>query len=264
MQQVLVGGQFHADPHPGNILVEPDGTLVLIDFGMVGTVTDQDATSIAKLASGILFTNYDLVIDALEEMGFLLPNADKEVLAQAIEKVVSAYQSNELMQINGAVVEELMEDLQVIVRTQPVQLPARFAFLGRAISTLAGVLYIVDPNVDLMEIAKPQIKEWVKEEATQRDTLKNIGQQALEELRLLQRLPRKLEKWLEEPEKWRLALQQQSTPTSPSGRILATSFASISLVALYMGIFTGHERLLYTSAPVLLISAFFALKKQKM
>ena len=128
LQQVLVGGQFHADPHPGNILVEPDGTLVLIDFGMVGTVTDADATSIAKLASGILFTNYDLVIDALEEMGFLLPSADKDVLAKAIEKVVNAYQSNELMQINGAVVEELMEDLQEIVRTQPVQLPARFAF----------------------------------------------------------------------------------------------------------------------------------------
>lgn len=264
LQQVLVGGQFHADPHPGNILVEPDGTLVLIDFGMVGTVTDADATAIAKLASGILFTNYDLVIDALEEMGFLLPSADKNVLAKAIEKVVNAYQSNELMQINGAVVEELMEDLQQIVRTQPVQLPARFAFLGRAISTLAGVLYIVDPSVDLMEIAKPQITEWVKEEAKRKDTLKNFGKQAIDELRLLQRLPRKLEKWLEEPEKWRLALQQQPKNTWQGGRILATSFASISLVALYMGIFTEHERLLYTSAPVLIISAFFALKKQKM
>ena len=113
-----------------------------------------------------------------------------------------------------------------------------------------------------MEIAKPQITEWVKEEAKRKDTLKNFGKQAVDELRLLQRLPRKLEKLMEEPEKWRMELAKKDVQAlNGSRRVVATCFASISLVALYVGIFTSHELLLYTSAPVFIGSAWWSITK---
>lgn len=173
LEQILVGGQFHADPHGGNILIRSDGTLVLIDFGMVVNITQEDADAMFVVTEGIIFKQYDQVIDGLEAMNFLLPNADRKVLASAIEKVVKAYESNDLYDMNGIVVENLLQDLQVIVRTQPVQMPAEFAFLGRAVSVFVGVLYILDPTIDLLAITRPRLVEWAKQKSKDKNPFTN-------------------------------------------------------------------------------------------
>ena len=76
--QLLEEGKFHADPHPGNIMVKSDGTIVLIDFGMVGVIKRQDAMHIRDIVVGIVLKDYGKVVDAIEGMRFLLPNADKQ------------------------------------------------------------------------------------------------------------------------------------------------------------------------------------------
>lgn len=173
LEQILEGGQFHADPHGGNILIRPDGTLVLIDFGMVVNITQEDADAMFVVTEGVIFKQYDRVIDGLETMNFLLPNADRQVLANAIEKVVKAYESNDLYDMNSMVVENLLQDLQVIVRTQPVQMPAEFAFLGRAVSVFVGVLYILDPEIDLLAITRPRLVEWAKKKSKEKNPFTN-------------------------------------------------------------------------------------------
>lgn len=173
LEQILEGGQFHADPHGGNILIRSDGTLVLIDFGMVVNITQENADAMFVVTEGVIFKQYDRVIDGLETMNFLLPNADRKVLANAIEKVVKAYESHDLYDMNGLVVENLLQDLQVIVRTQPVQMPADFAFLGRAVSVFVGVLYILDPTIDLLAITKPRLVEWAKQKSKDKNPFTN-------------------------------------------------------------------------------------------
>lgn len=173
LEQILEGGQFHADPHGGNILIRPDGTLVLIDFGMVVNITQEDADAMFIVTEGVIFKQYDRVIDGLETLNFLLPNADRQVLASAIEKVVKAYESNDLYDMNSTVVENLLLDLQVIVRTQPVQMPAEFAFLGRAVSVFVGVLYILDPEIDLLAITRPRLVEWAKKKSKEKNPFTN-------------------------------------------------------------------------------------------
>ena len=96
LEQVLDGGQFHADPHGGNILIKPDGTIVLIDFGMVGSISKEEARSVLKVVEGILLKQFDQVLDGLEELRFLLPQADRRLLADAIARVVAAYESRRI------------------------------------------------------------------------------------------------------------------------------------------------------------------------
>ncbi|PIC57149.1 hypothetical protein CSV80_10600 [Sporosarcina sp. P12(2017)] len=71
------------------------------------------------------------------------------------------------------VVENLLQDLQVIVRTQPVQMPAEFAFLGRAVSVFVGVLYILDPEIDLLAITRPRLVEWAKKKSIEKNPFTN-------------------------------------------------------------------------------------------
>lgn len=80
---MLQEGKFHTDPHPGNIFVRENRTIILIDLGMVREIRKQDTLFVHELVEGITLDSYDKVISALEKLCFLLSHADKEALKQA-------------------------------------------------------------------------------------------------------------------------------------------------------------------------------------
>ena len=90
-EQLLFGGQFHADPHPGNVQIRSDGTIILLDFGMVGQTTAQDMATIRNILQAFISLDYDSIVDGLEDLRFLLPTANKQNIRQALEKAVTFY-----------------------------------------------------------------------------------------------------------------------------------------------------------------------------
>lgn len=263
LEQVLDGGQFHADPHGGNILIKPDGTIVLIDFGMVGSISKEEARSVLKVVEGILFKQFDQVIDGLEELRFLLPHADRRVLADAISRVIAAYESQELTQMDSFVVDRLLADIKKIVRTQPVQLPAEFAFFGRAVSTFVGVLHVLDPKVDLLAIARPRVLEWV---AKQRGGEKSFSKDdalriALNAIGPLRGIPQKIVNYLDEPTRMREYLQIRDAGLEVERsrlqtRMFAGVVAVLSLATSFFGVWNEHIPLIATSGFFFLVAAF--------
>lgn len=258
LEQVLYGGQFHADPHGGNILLKPDGTIVLIDFGMTGTISKADSQAVLRIAEGIIFKNYDEVLDALEELRFLLPQADRALLADTIARLVTAYESNELMQMDSFVVERLLKDLQGIVRTQPVQLPAEFAFFGRAASIFVGVLHVLDPGIDLLALARPRILEWA---SSQKEGKRMFGKEdvlrwVIQASNPLRVFPQKVINYLEEPERMRHYLENRDGRVREhqrdlQSRMFAGIFTILSFVGISIAVWFSHEALIWVS------SAFF-------
>ncbi|MCA0989185.1 ABC1 kinase family protein [Guptibacillus algicola] len=163
LEQLLQEGQFHADPHSGNILIQNDGTIVFIDFGMVGFIEASDALSIRKLITGVVLSQYDDVTDALDELRFLLPDSDKRQIEKAIKTLVTLFVEQDLTMMDEDTAEQVLREVQTLVNKQPIQLPSEFAFLGRAISTIIGILYTLDPSIDLIEEGKPIVQEWVEQ-----------------------------------------------------------------------------------------------------
>ncbi|MEK4229737.1 ABC1 kinase family protein [Solibacillus sp. FSL H8-0538] len=265
LEQVLEGGQFHADPHGGNILVQPDGTVVLIDFGMVGSITPQQANDVLQVVKGIVLRQYDEVLDGLESLHFLLPNANRQLLADAIARMVRAYETDELKQMNSLVIDRLLADIKEIVRKEPVQLPAEFAFFGRAISTFVGVLHGLDPKVDLLAIAKPRILEWArsrndKEEGffSKEEALRFAGNILLP----LKDLPTKLSTYLEEPTRMRQYIEQRDVAQQKEHRLLQTRLfagmtSMLSLGVLFFAVWSGHQPLTLVSGASLLGTLWF-------
>lgn len=261
LEQVLYGGQFHADPHGGNILLKKDGTIVLIDFGMTGVIRKSDSQSVLRIAEGIIFKNYDQVLDGLEELRFLLPHADREVLKDVIARLVTAYESNELMEMDSFVVERLLKDLQVIVRTQPVQLPSEFAFFGRAVSIFVGVLHILNPKVDLMALARPRILEWA---SSQKDGEKVFGRGdvlrwILNSTGPFRAFPQKVISYLEEPERMRNYLENRDGRMREyrrdlQSRMFAGIFSILSFTGISISVWFSHEPYLWVSAGAFIAS----------
>ncbi|MGA9287635.1 MAG: AarF/UbiB family protein [Anaerobacillus sp.] len=164
LEQLLQEGQFHADPHSGNILIQENGTIVFIDFGMVGHIEARDALSIRKLITGIVLSDYRDVTDALEELRFLLPDSDKKQIEKAIQTLVTLFVEQDLTMMDEDTADQVLREVQTLVNKQPIQLPSEFAFLGRAISTIVGILYTLDPEIDLIEEGKPIVQEWINHE----------------------------------------------------------------------------------------------------
>ncbi|MFD1928238.1 ABC1 kinase family protein [Sporosarcina siberiensis] len=262
LEQILEGGQFHADPHGGNLLIRPDGTLVLIDFGMVVNITSKDADAIFIIVEGILFKQYDRVLDGLETLNFLLPNANRPVLASAIERVVKAYESNDLQDMNGFVVDNLLNDLKTIVRTQPVQLPADFAFLGRAVSVFVGVLHVLDPEIDLLIIARPRITEWAKQHSRAKNPFTNkkeLKQMLLQNIGQIRSFAPKLSKFLEAPEEIHHYLKQRDIEerrfrVKLQNRLFAGVISLSAFTTLVYGFIDDYSELMIGSSVVFLIS----------
>ncbi|MBU0904824.1 MAG: AarF/ABC1/UbiB kinase family protein [Firmicutes bacterium] len=270
LEQVLDGGQFHADPHGGNILLKPDGTIVLIDFGMVGSISQSESRSVLKVVEGIIFKQYDQVLDGLEELRFLLPNADRRLLADSISRVVAAYESEELTQMDSFVVDRLLDDLRLIVRTQPVQLPAEFAFFGRAVSTFVGVLHVLDPKVDLLAIAKPRVMEWASMQKENGGVFskEDVLRLALNAIGPLRQFPQKVITFLEEPTRMREYQMGRDTLRRDERMLLQTRMfagiiAILAMTSTLFSIWTAHEPLLITSASIFIISIWVFKSKNR-
>ncbi|MCP3027512.1 AarF/ABC1/UbiB kinase family protein [Halobacillus sp. A5] len=209
VEQFLFAGMFHSDPHPGNLMLKPDGTVVVIDFGMVGEVKQRDANSIRMMVQGFILDDYDRVIDALWEMDFLLSNADTEKVKKMIKQTTDMYLDGEIDKLDAHLMNDILEDLQDFIKEQPIQLPADYAFLGRATSIIVGVLTSVYPQVDLVEWGRPVIKKWMTGESSSFSLYKDI---AKDTAKPLMSLPRALIEYLEDGDKereWKTENHQQ-------------------------------------------------------
>jgi len=158
LQQVMVEGFFHADPHPGNILVENDGTLVLLDFGMVGRVDKKMKEDLIDLAVGVFKKDAGAIVEAFDELDFLRPQADRSTVLKSV-RLMLANLFGESADIGKLDFNELSIELREMVYSQPFQLPARTTFLGKALITVFGLCNGLDKDFNLMEAVGPYIGE---------------------------------------------------------------------------------------------------------
>ena len=160
IDQFLNPGKFHADPHAGNILIQKDGRIAILDFGMIGEIKKQDTEHFKLLVQGFIIDNYDIVIDALDKMNFLLPNADKKKIKEVIKDTVEMYSDGSLKNLNAQTVNQLFDEVSVIIKDQPIQMPADYTYLLRAVSIVVGILFSINPDIDIVKWGKDKIKDW--------------------------------------------------------------------------------------------------------
>ncbi|HYF93995.1 MAG TPA: AarF/UbiB family protein [Symbiobacteriaceae bacterium] len=154
VQMVLVDGFVHVDPHPGNLLVRPDGTVVFLDFGMVASITAKDKKGVADLATTLLTRNLDGAVAALRDLEVLRPHANATVLKQALGFILDRLSGTKLEV--GPEFDRFLVQLREWLYEEPLQFPSRYIFLVRAVGLLAGLAAGLDPEIDWVGILKRQ------------------------------------------------------------------------------------------------------------
>lgn len=152
MKMVFVQGFFHADPHPANIIVMGPDRLGLIDFGMVGQLSDRDRESAVRLLLDLLDRDEDRIARRLRELGLRYPRDRDEEFREQLGVLVQRYYGVGLNEIDAR---EMLHEIMGIVHGLGVELPSRWALLDKALATLAGVGLEIYPSYNVFETAQP-------------------------------------------------------------------------------------------------------------
>lgn len=164
LHMVMDSGVFHADPHPGNILVDPAGHLVLLDYGMVGTLDPLTKRHLRRLFVAISERNAAALVESLDSLGMIRLEANRAQIKRQVSYLLDRYYAETLDQLRGLDIPSLLRDFEALLRDQPIQVPGEFAFLGRAIAILVGLATGLDPNINLVELFAPYAKRFVTED----------------------------------------------------------------------------------------------------
>ncbi len=158
LKQLLEDGFFHADPHPGNLLVMPDGRLAFFDFGMVGRITPQLQAKMIDAFFHVVSKDPGGIAQDLIDLDFLKPGTKHDVIKPVVEKMFQFHFNLKLKDVNF---KELTYDLADVMYDYPFRLPSNFTYIMRALMTLEGIGIVTDPEFNFFETAKPFAKEFM-------------------------------------------------------------------------------------------------------
>lgn len=228
--QIFEEGFFHADPHPGNLFVQPladlspDGgegqrpfRLIFVDFGMVGHIESLMGENLRKLLVSVTQRDARALTEAYQDLGFFLPGADLARITEAQSRLLNELWGRNLLELtrpDPREVQELSREFRDILFDFPFQVPQDFVYLGRCIGILSGLASLLDP----------EINPWYKVEQygrsiIRRREVRQAGWESLvETLRLVVTLPNQLQRVLSAAERGQLQLE--TTPDLATQRRL--------------------------------------------
>ncbi len=265
LRQLIKDGFFHADPHPGNIAVKPDGTLIFYDFGMMGRIRPDIKEKLRGMLAAVVSKNAELVVGSLVELGVLVPTADMTPVRRSVQYMLDHFMDKPFSGRPDALsVAAISEDLYELAYDQPFRFPATFTFVMRALTTLEGLGKGLDPEFNFMEVAKPFVEELMSANGAETETLlAQVSRQAAEFTSSSLNLPRRLESTLSKLEQGDLRLRVRSSEaerllrqlnTVSMGTVYALLFATFFLSGTQLFL-AGHATLTVVTLALAAIAA---------
>ncbi len=193
--QVFRDGFFHADMHPGNILVADDNRYIALDFGIVGSLTDYDKRYLAINFLAFFNRDYHRVATAHIESGWVPADTRAEELESAVRSVCEPIFNKPISQISfGLVLMRLFE----VSRRFNVEIQPQLVLLQKTLLNIEGLGRQLDPDLDLWATAKPFLTKWMNEQIGPKAFLNQLKTEAPDWAQILPSLPRKLNALVDE------------------------------------------------------------------
>ncbi|MEO8002924.1 MAG: AarF/UbiB family protein, partial [Arenimonas sp.] len=185
LKMMLEDGFFHADPHPGNLFYLPGNRVALIDFGMVGHLSDKRREQVIDLLQGLVQRDALQITDILSDWA-QDAELDSEKLAQDVDNFIDQYHGVPLKQLN---LSAMLGNITVILRDNKLALPSDLAMLMKVFVTLESIGRKLDPDFDMVSMAMPIVGRVMRSRYSTKAIAKR-GQRAVKVgMRLLSSLP---------------------------------------------------------------------------
>jgi predicted unusual protein kinase regulating ubiquinone biosynthesis (AarF/ABC1/UbiB family) len=217
LRQIFEEGFFHADPHPGNLFVEPlsdgDWRLIFVDFGMVGQLKPGVRKGMRDLAIAVATKDTQRLVDSYQTLGMILPGANLERIREAEAAVFDRFwgkSMRELTQLDMREMHDFARQYRDLLYELPFQVPSDLIFLGRCVAILSGMCTGLNPDFNFFKELMPFAEKLLMEE--EEDTIGVILEWLEEQARLVASLPKRIDKILDTVERGELVVTTKPTP----------------------------------------------------
>ncbi|MEE4165793.1 MAG: AarF/UbiB family protein, partial [Desulfocapsaceae bacterium] len=207
MKQILEDGFFHADPHPGNLLVSSDLKLCLIDWGMVGRLTERDRFMLIEMLIAVVDRNSEALLDVFLQLSRTRGKTiERNALERGLLDVLDSYYARPIKDID---IGRLLNSLLDLLRRHNLQLPADLAVMVKALVTAEGSARLVYPELNVVEELQGSIHQLARERYKPAVVWQNMKNAFSNLLSIQRELPRQLLQIVEKMETGRLSFSFQ-------------------------------------------------------
>jgi len=186
LTQIFEFGFFHADPHPGNVLVRPDGTIVLIDFGMVGKLTKQQKYAFAGVFIGMARQDARGMALNFRRLALSSEIPDMRAFEADLSQIIEDFA---VLDVKEMSMSDLADALQGVIYRYKLQVPGAIFLVLRALVILEGIGKVLHPSFNTFEFVRPYGARIVKEQYSKDNILSEVEYTGTQLLALLQTLP---------------------------------------------------------------------------
>jgi ubiquinone biosynthesis protein len=212
LTMILDHGFFHADPHPGNVLVEQDGRIGLIDFGMVGAVDGATQGKLLRLVMGITEKDAGALTDVMLELGISGAHVDRNTLRRDMQRLLDRYGDSVLGDVPvGAFLGQVLEAL----RRQHIRLPSDLALLLKTLAMGEGLGKELDPEFNLLDVYIPLTQDLVRRQVTPATWTKQFLLAGIDALQVTMQVPQQLRRILGDIERGGFEVNLQPASFDP-------------------------------------------------
>lgn len=227
VQSIFLKGHYHADPHPGNILIQPDGTIALLDFGMVGRIDDSLRGTIEEMLWAVMQQDSALLTSLIKRAGKIPASIDDAQLSNDVADLIATYGSQPLdsLDLSGA-----LNDATDILHRHRITLPSQMGILIKTLVTLEGTLRLTCSSFSIIEAIEPMMGKLRRSRFSPRRQARRLRRMYVELEGLVERLPSQISSLMELVQEGRLDVQLSHRGLSPSINRLVLGLLTSSLL----------------------------------
>ena len=229
-RMIYLHGFFHGDPHPGNIFVQHGPKLVFVDFGMVQAIPERIIKELRRFANAIVERNPEDAVESLRKMGFILEGADYRILIDIAQSLMDKYRDISPKELKEITIDKIWNEIDGVIKVLDfIQIPNNFILLGRTIGILNGISSRLNPEINIIEIGRPFIKEFLK--GGRREQVELILSELKDTGTKLWRIPSLIDKFLQRANRGDMAVRlSQSDIEKITGQF--TSITKIMMLVI--------------------------------
>ncbi len=227
LEMIFSAGIYHADPHPGNVLILPDGTLGLLDFGMVGRIDDSLRETIEEMLLAVSSSDAMLLTSLIKRVGRPPIRLDDSALSIDVADLISTYGSQPLDSFDVAGV---LNDMTDILHQHRISLPPQTGMLIKTLVTLEGTIRQLNPRFSLLEVMQPFFKKMWLRRLSPRRQVRRMRRIYVELEGLLEKMPGQVSGLMELVRQGKLDVHLSHRGLSPSINRLVLGLLTSSLL----------------------------------
>jgi ubiquinone biosynthesis protein len=233
-------GFFHADPHPGNLVILPDNVICLLDYGMMGTISYRQRESMARLAVGIINRDGKVMVKSLEGLVEAQGPLNTERLEADITDLAEQYEHLPLKDIRFSTL--LNQIIAILVRHQ-LHLKTNLVWLFKAVATMEDVAHKLDADFDMIECARPYAKRMLRQQNNPIHQAREFYLPILEMLDLAKELPYVTRDIVRQIREGQLSIRYEHVGLDPMRRTLDRVVNRIALAIVIAALIIGSSLL---------------------